>query len=188
MRTANALLTAEQLLRLPDDGLWHELVQGRLISMSPPGFAHGICGNRLGTALTNHVRSERLGLVTPQDTGFKLASDPDTVRAPDIAFVSRGRIPRGELPASYWNGAPDLAVEVLSPRESRREMDKKAREYLTSGARAVWIVNPRTRTVTIHHADSEPVAFGEHETLRDERLLPGFAYSLTELFEDLPRK
>lgn len=188
MAPVAGLLTAEELLRMPEDDLRHELVDGRLITMSPPGFAHGICGNRLATALTVFVHQRRLGLVAPQDTGFKLKSDPDTVRAPDVAFVSRARLPRGELPVTYWDGAPDLAVEVLSPDDRLREIEKKIREYLACGATSVWVVCPRTRTVTVRHAGTRPVIIREGDALEDPIVLPGFSHPLSELFENLARR
>jgi Uma2 family endonuclease len=187
MATREGLLTADDLLRMPDDDLWHELHEGRLITMSPPGFGHGVCANRLATALTNYVRAHGLGLVAPQDTGFKLKSSPDTVRAPDVAFVSRGRVPPGELPERYWDGAPDLAVEVVSPGERRRDVEKKVQEYLACGARAVWVVRPRARTVSLHHPFTTPIVLAEPARLEDAAALPGFSYPLSELFEDLAR-
>lgn len=188
MGAATRLLTADELFRMPDDDLWHELVEGKLITMSPPGFAHGICGNRLNVALTVFARERQLGWVAPQDTGFKLKSDPDTVRAPDVAFVSRARVPRGELPVKYWDGAPDLAVEVLSPGERLREIERKVREYLACGATAVWVVRLRTRTVTLHHAGRLPVVLGEHDALEDAAVLPGFSYPISDLFEKIARR
>jgi len=185
MQTPVALLTADQLFRMPDDGYCHELVEGRLTTVSPPGFVHGICGGRLIAALERHVREQGLGYVA-QDTGFTLRTDPDTVRAPDVAFVAAARIPRGDLPLKYWPGAPDLAVEVLSPRE--RGIDRKIEDYLTSGARAVWIVRPRDRTVTVHHPAAPPRVFQEDELLEDPQVMPGFRYPLRDLFENLPRR
>jgi Uma2 family endonuclease len=178
------LLTAAELLRMPDDDMWHELVAGRLITMSPPGFAHGICAGRLEHALTTFARRRKLGLVAPQDTGFKLKSDPDTVRAPDVAFVRASRIPR-QLPTAYWDGAPDLAVEVLSPREREREVLKKVPEYLECGSTAVWVVRPRTRSVTLFHSGSEPVTLSGDDALTDPRVLPGFRFELPRLFEGI---
>ena len=180
--------TADDLLRLPDDDLFHELVDGRLITMSPPGFGHGLCGGRLHVALSTFVSRRRLGVVVPQDTGFKLRSDPDTVRAPDVAFVSRARIPPGPFPSAYWNGAPDLAVEVLSPGERLAATEAKIREYLTCGARAVWVVRPRTRTMSIYHAGEPPVVFTQADSIEDPVVLPGFTYALRRLFEDLPMR
>lgn len=187
MATPTRLLTADELLRLPDDHLRHELVDGTLATMSPPGFAHGLYGSRLQFALTSFVREHRLGVV-PQGTGFVLRRDPETVRAPDVAFVSADRIPAGPLPETYFEGAPDLAVEVISPGERSRDVEAKVREYLACGARAVWVVRPRTRTVVTHHAGESPRTFTEHDTLEDRVVLPGFRYRVRELFEGIARK
>jgi Uma2 family endonuclease len=107
--------------------------------------------------------------------------DPDTVRAPDVAFVARARIPK-ELQPHYWDGPPDLAVEVLSLRDRERDVLRKVNEYLTCGAQAVWVVRPATRTVTLHHPGSVVRRLGEHDVLTDHRVLPRFRYSLTDLF------
>ncbi|MBP1606381.1 MAG: hypothetical protein H6Q08_1755, partial [Acidobacteria bacterium] len=107
---------------------------------------------------------------------------------PDVAFVAQARVPRGELPLKYWNGAPDLAVEVLSPGERTREVDTKVREYLDCGATAVWVVRPRTRTVTVHHRGGPAHLFAEGDLLEDPVVMPGFRYPLKDLFEDLPRR
>src|SRR5438094_4372444 len=110
-------MTADQLLRMPEDGCRHELRAGELITMSPPGGQHGQFNNRLNIPLGAHVLAGRLGVVVTE-VGFRLSRDPDTVRAPDIAVVRRERIPPGGVPVGYWEGAPDLAVEVISPSES----------------------------------------------------------------------
>lgn len=185
MQSAVAPLTADQLFWMPDDGYHHELVEGRLTTMSPPGFVHGICGGRLMEALGRHVREQGLGHVV-QDVGFTLRRNPDTVRAPDVAFVAAARVPPGDLPLKYWPGAPDLAVEVLSPRE--RGVQRKVEDYLTSGARAVWVVRPRDWTVTVHHPGASPRVFQEDEMLEDAVVVPGFTYPLRDLFENIPRR
>lgn len=184
MATGARLLTADELLHLPDDELRHELVEGRLTTMSPTGLVHGILAGQLAAALTAHVNERRLGLVTVE-TGFTLKSRPDTVRAPDVSFISRARVPPGNLSAKFWDGAPDLAVEVLSPDDRPHEVENKTREYLEAGAAAVWIVRPDARTVTIHHASGDPVVFGEGDVLEDPAALPGFRLSISELFEQM---
>src|SRR5437867_11621007 len=98
-------ITAEELFRIPDDGYKYELVAGRLRKMTPAGSLHGVVGMRLATTITDHVDRHRLGVTFAADTGFKLASDPDTVRAPDVAFVARERIPATGIPTAYWQGA-----------------------------------------------------------------------------------
>jgi Uma2 family endonuclease len=183
MAQHTTVLTAEDLLRMPDDGLHkRELVAGRLVTMTPAGVQHGVVGTRLGAAMATHVDAHRLGFVCGPDTGFQLASDPDTVRSPDLSFVVRSRVSASGLPQGYWQGAPDLAVEILSPGDSRSELRAKIAEYLRLGAREVWFVEPAERRLTIHGAGQTPRVLGEADTLEGGSLLPGFRYALSRLF------
>jgi Uma2 family endonuclease len=175
-------ITADELLRMPDDGYKYELVAGRLRKMTPAGSIHGVVGMRMAVAISVHVDQHQLGVVFAADTGFKLASSPDTVRAPDVSFVSRGRIPTGGIPKAYWPGAPDLAVEVLSPTDVRSEIDEKIDEYLRSGVRLVWFVNPFERRVTIHRPGKGPLVLDERDSVDGGDVLPGFSYPLARLF------
>ena len=175
-------ITAEELFRMPDDGYKYELVAGRLRKMSPPGSLHGVVGMRLAIALGAYVEQHELGVLFAADTGFKLASNPDTVRGPDVAFVARERIPAGGIPTGYWPGAPDLAVEVMSPTDRRSEIDEKIDEYLRSGVRMVWFVEPPPRRVTVHRPGTQPVVLDETDMLDGADVLPGFSYPLGRLF------
>ena len=175
-------ITADELLHMPDDGYKYELVAGRLRKMTPAGSLHGVVGMRLAIALGAYVDDQHLGVLFAADTGFKLASNPDTVRAPDIAFVARERIPAGGIPTAYWPGAPDLAVEVLSPTDVRSEVDEKIDEYLRSGVRLVWFVNPFERGVTVHRPGKRPLVLEEHDSVDGGDVLPGFSYPLARLF------
>ena len=175
-------ISADELLHMPDDGYKYELVAGRLRKMTPAGSLHGVVGMRLAIALGAYVDDQHLGVLFAADTGFKLASNPDTVRAPDIAFVARERIPAGGIPTAYWPGAPDLAVEVLSPTDVRSEVDEKIDEYLRSGVRLVWFVNPFERRVTVHRPGKEPLVLEEHDSVDGRDVLPGFSYPLARLF------
>src|SRR5688572_4499350 len=178
MAQETRVITADELFRMPD-GDKYELVGGRLRKMTPPGSIHGVVEIRLGAALANHVDENHLGVVFAGDTGFKLASNPDTVRGPDVAFVARSRVPAGGIPVAYWPGAPDLAVEVLSPSETRSEIDEKIEEYLRGGTRQVWVVDPARRRVTIHRPNGAPQLLSEADTLEGADLLPGFRYPLS---------
>jgi Uma2 family endonuclease len=176
-------ITAEELFQMRDDGYRYELVAGRLRKLTPAGALHGVIGSRLAAAVGAHVDEHRLGLVLAADTGFKLAQDPDTVRAPDVAFVSRARIPASGIPTGYWSGPPDLAVEVLSPTDVRSEIGEKIAEYLQFGVRQVWSVDPTARRVTIHRPIAAPESLGESETLDGGDVLPGFRYQLSRPFD-----
>jgi Uma2 family endonuclease len=177
------VVTADDLMRMPDDGYSYELVQGRLIKMPKPGALHGIIGTRLFSALIRLVEAHDLGAVFPQDTGFKLTSNPDTVRAPDLAFVTRERVASVGFPEGFWPGAPDLAVEVRSPHDSLRELSKKADEYLSHGSRLVWVIDPRRQEVTVFRAAHEPVTLAHTDVLSGADVVPGFEMPVVRLFE-----
>ena len=176
-------VTAEELWGMPDDGYHrYELDRGRLLTMTPAGGLHGLIASRLHVALATHVNEGRLGIVVSADTGFKLESNPDTVRAPDLAFIASDRIPMTGIPEGFWRGAPDLAVEVLSPSDRRSEVNEKIAQYLRLGVKQVWFVEPSPRRVTVHVPDQLPQVLHESDTLDGGELLPGFRYSLSNLF------
>ena len=174
-----AITTAEDLLRAGDIGRC-ELVRGELRMMIPPGFEHGRIAINLTAPIANHVKSCGLGTVVAAETGFLLSHDPDTVRAPDIAFVRASR-PSGPR-RGYYPGAPDLAVEVLSPDDRPGYVREKVAEWLQAGALAVWVVDPRDRTVTVHEPDRAPSVFAEAEVLNGGDLLPGFELAVRDVF------
>lgn len=177
-----ALLTADDLLELPDDGLPHELVKGELRTMTPAGLPHGtICG-LISTRIGLHVLSHRLGVVATEATGFKLARDPDTLRCPDVSFISNARVPPDDASRRFMDGAPDLAIEVLSPDDTVFEIEEKVEEYLAAGARAVWVVNPKLRRVTIHAPGAAPRILHEGDSLDGGEILPGFTCPVRDIF------
>lgn len=175
-----SVTTAEQLARLPDDECRYELVEGRLRRMSPVGGVHGMLVLRLGAAIAAWVAERDLGVVMTE-TGFVLERNPDTVRAPDLAFVHASRIPPTGVPAGYWPGAPDLVAEILSPGDRRTEMRAKVRDYLRSGVRLVWVIDPVARACTVSRSLSAIPGRVQH-TLDGEDVLPGFSCSLPQLF------
>jgi Uma2 family endonuclease len=124
MSTASHTTTADELLKLPRGKVRYELVKGELQSMSPAGSEHGAVTLRLSTLLDQFVTDRGLGLAFGAETGFLIHRDPDTVRAPDLAFVGQERIPPESPPQGFWPGAPDLAVEVVSPGDVVREIDE----------------------------------------------------------------
>lgn len=181
MTTSVQFITAEQLLAMPNDQR-RELVKGELRTMAPAGFDHGAIIMRLARLMANHVEAHQLGVVVGAETGFKLARNPDTVRGADIGFVSKARIPAKGLPKGFWEGAPDLAVEVVSPGDRIDEVEEKVDDYLSAGAKVVWVVNPFRRTVTVYHSGETPVPRGEKETLEGGDVLPGFSCNVTRIF------
>lgn len=146
--TSTALMTAEELLNLPDDDLRHELINGELITMPPPGFPHGRVAMRLGAPLAQFVLDHELGEVFDY-SGFQLTVNPDTVLGPDISFISKQRLTEMEEVEGYWQGPPDLAVEVLSPGDRPGKVNKKISRWLESGTKQVWIVDRKHRKLTV---------------------------------------
>jgi Uma2 family endonuclease len=178
-------VTAEQLLRMPDDGYRYELVAGELRKMTPASWRHGAIAGHLHVLLGAHVSERNLGRVLGADPGFLLARDPDTVRAPDIAFLGTERL-QGEKPEeAFWPGAPDLAVEVLSPGDTTGEVDEKVGAWLDAGASMVWVVNPKWRTVTVYRSATEIKTLTENDELNGEDVVPGFHCRVGDIFVNL---
>jgi len=175
-------VTANELSRMPRGRLRYELVQGELRQMPLFGGEHGVVATHLISLLADHAQSNHLGIVFGVGIGFKIAANPDTVRAPDIAFIGHERIPASGIPRGFWPGAPDLAVEVVSPGDTVYEVDEKVEEWLAAGARAVWIVNPKRRTITIHRASGETTTLREDEQLSGEDVVPDFSYRVADIF------
>jgi len=149
--------------------------------MSPAGSEHGLIALRIGSALLDFVESHALGVVLGAETGFQIAQNPDTVRAPDVAFIRAERV-GGKLPRGFFPGAPDLAVEVLSPNDRASEVLAKVQEWLDAGCRAVWVVDPATRTVTIYRGRREALILTSTDTLGGGELLPGFSAAVARFF------
>ena len=175
------LVTAEELLRLPDDGCRRELVGGELRQMAPAGEEHGLVAMRLGAALERHVREQGLGNVYAAETGFKLRADPDTVRAPDVAFVARVQLEATPPGSGYREGPPTLAVEVVSPQDRASEVAEKVYDWLHYGAEEVWVVDPGRHTVSVYRQTEGVRVLTAQETLRSP-LLPGWELPVNELF------
>ncbi len=173
------ITTAEELLKAQHIGRC-ELVRGELRMMVPPGFEHGRIALEIGHRLKQHVARANLGVVVAAETGFRLSTDPDTVRAPDAAFVRAERV-KGSI-RGYFPGAPDLAVEVLSPGDRPGEVAEKVAEWLQAGAQAVWVLDPADRTVTIHAPGQWPRRLGPEDVLGGGNALPGFEIVVGEIF------
>jgi Uma2 family endonuclease len=180
MATIERLMTAVELLQTPGLGRC-ELVQGELILMSPAGFEHGQIAINIGWALKAFVRSHPIGVITGAETGFHIGHEPDTVRAPDAAFIRRERVP--PMPVrGFFPEAPDLAVEVLSPNDRASEVLSKVRDWLNSGCLAVWVIDPETTTVTVYHSQDQIAVLGPTDTLTGGDVLPGFSVLVAEIF------
>jgi Uma2 family endonuclease len=173
-------MTAEMLFDAPDMGRC-ELVRGEIVMMSPSGALHGACVDSIERRLGNYVVEQTLGKTFGAETGFIIARDPDTVRAPDVAFVTNSRLP-DPMPAGYFPGPPDLAIEVLSPGDRASDVNAKTRDWLAAGCREVWNVDPQTQTITIHREEKSVSLLTASDILESPLLLPGFRAAVKELF------
>ncbi|MGH8570220.1 MAG: Uma2 family endonuclease [Gammaproteobacteria bacterium] len=179
--TSFAALTAADLERLSLPGKQVELVRGRLVVREPPGTRHGVIAASLAYYLSHFVRRNGLGVVIAQDTGFKITSDPDTVRAPDVAFVARERA--GLIQArGYAELAPDLLAEILSPDDRPAEVLAKVADWLAAGTKLVWVVDPERSEVRVYRDDGSLTVLRENDALEGETVLPGFVCPVTHVF------
>jgi Uma2 family endonuclease len=175
------LMTAEELLRLNLPDKRTELIRGRLVVRDPGGARHGAVAMRLGYRIMAHVEAHDLGRVYAAETGFKIESAPDTVRAPDVAFIAKHRVPEVE-PRGYPGWAPDLAVEVLAHDDHPAETLEKIAQWLKAGVRLVWVVDSEKRTGRIYRADGSEALLGPNDVLDGEDMLPGFGCPLANLW------
>lgn len=182
MTTANVLVTAEELFSMPDDGFRYELVRGELRKMAPAGYVHGRVAMNIATPLDQFARVHHLGIVCAAETGFKLASNPDTVRAPDVAFIRRDRVEEIGNVEGYWPGAPDLVVEVVSPSDTYSEVEEKVLEWLEAGVHMVIVANPRKRVVTVYRSLTEITVLTEADTLDGADVVPGWNLAVRDIF------
>jgi Uma2 family endonuclease len=178
---SSSVVTAEQLARFPDDEFRYELVDGRVHRMSPVGGVHGMLVVRLAAAIELWLQEHPIGVLLTE-TGFVLTRNPDTVRAPDLAFVRADRIPSTGVPFGFWPGAPDLAVEILSPDDSPSDVRTKVRDYLRRGVPLVWVIDPRAQRVTAYRPSAVFQTLAADGALDGGGVLPGFTYPLRRLF------
>jgi Uma2 family endonuclease len=157
------------------------LIYGELVMMSPAGAQHGVVAGRLYRAIAEFVDAYALGQTFAAETGFKIESNPDLVRAPDASFVRKDRLP-AKLPKGFLELVPDLAVEVVSPEDRKREVAEKVNMWLAHGTVSCWVADPATRTLTVHRAGQEPIRLTSRDELRDEPTLPGFVLSVQSIF------
>jgi Uma2 family endonuclease len=179
-------ITAEDLLKLPDDGTRHDLVRGVLRTTAPAGGSHGATVMPISASLYAYVTSMNLGVVYGAETGFLTARNPDTVLAPDCAFVSAKRVLRLQARTGFLRGAPDLAIEVASPRDSLRSVNEKSAEWMAAGVRMLIVLQPRRRTVTVHRPAQEPVVLAGEDVLDGGDVVPGWRISVAEVFAQSP--
>lgn len=183
MASAPTTLDAAGLLSLPNDGFRYELVEGVVRMLSPAGGRHGRVAHTLALLVGMHVRREQLGAVYAAETGFLLARNPDTVRAPDVAFVRQERATRIDDDTGFVTVVPDLVGEVVSPRDSFSEVEGKVFSWLAAGTRLVIVVDPMTRTVHAYRQADRAVVLREGESLDASDVLPGLTLDVADLFQ-----
>lgn len=176
------LLTAEEFAALPLAGLRSELIEGELRTMPPTFEDHGEVTMRLSVILGQYVLAQRLGKLYAAETGFLIARSPDTVRAPDIAFIQQARLSSPRSAPRWVPVIPDLVVEVVSSGDRPAEVGAKVEMWLTAGVRLVWVVAPEERTIEVHSAESAPIILTENDTLEGADVVPGFSTPVAEIF------
>ena len=183
MTTSRKLMTADDLLAMPHDGMRYELICGQLIEMPPPGIMHGLVAANIGLLIGYFVKQRNSGYSLAAETGIHIERGPDTIRAADYAFVTRQRMTEPPPAQGYAFGVcPDLVVEVASPNDRQPEIDAKTQMWLGAGVRLVLNVYPETREVYAHHEDGSVQQFGIDDVLTCEPALPGFACPVADIF------
>ena len=182
MATKAKLMTAEELLEMPDDGFRYELVRGELIKMPPAGHMSSFLELRVGAKLLDFVEANGLGRAYSSNGGFMLESNPDTVLAPDASFVRQERVEAAGDGDGYFPGPPDLAIEVISPSDRYTEVEEKVSEWLNAGTLMVIVVNPRNRTVRVYCSLADSVLLTEQDVLDGGSVVPGWRLPVADIF------
>ncbi len=176
-------LTAADLLRLYSEGVRGELIQGEFHATMSTGVTHGKVVINMAGELRSFIRPRRLGSLMGSDTGVLLERDPDTVREPDIAYISADRMPLGADVPGYSEVIPDLVVEVASPSDTPQQVEEKARMWLSYGVRLVWTAHPSTRTVNVYPQSGARFTLAENDILDGDDVLPGFSWEVSDIFD-----
>lgn len=175
--------TDEAFMALPDDGQHYEIVNGELIDMGNLGAKHGYIAIILSSALFAVVMAQKLGALFDSSTAFKMKNG--NKRSPDISFFAKERLQElDDLPTGFLDGAPDLAIEILSPTNTIEEIDSKLAEYFENGARLVWVINPNQHHVLVYRSAQEPDRLLKSiDALDGEDVIPGFSLPVADLFQ-----
>jgi Uma2 family endonuclease len=187
-KSAPKLVTAEDLpgLKVHDP---YELVKGEIVQLSPAGGKHGRVAGRAHTLVLLHAHRRKLGIVVSSDTGYYVHRNPDSVRAPDVAFISKERLARFEAdPGTFYPEAPDLAIEVVSPSDTFDYVVEKVEEYLSAGGKAVWVLIPRNETIVVFELGKPARTLHAKDTISGGDALPGFKARVSAFFTDKPKK
>lgn len=181
--TGNRLITADELLKMYSDGKRGELIRGEFVPKMAAGEEHGAIVIKLGWLLGNATIPNNLGRLVASDSGVQVEWEPDTVREPDIAFIARERRPRGTVVRGYTEIPPDLVVEVVSPSNRQPAINDKARMWVDSGVRLVWVVWPETKMIEIHRPNEPVITLRESDTLTGMDVIPQFSCPVRDIFD-----
>jgi Uma2 family endonuclease len=184
--TQTKLITADELLLMPNTKYGCELVRGKIVRYMPTGISHGIVAAKVVRSLGSFVNENKLGIVLAAETGFYIFQTPDTVRAPDAAFIGNEKLAKYGITEKFFPDAPDLAVEVVSPSDRKKEIEDKIKDYLTAGVSIIWVIYPQNRIVAVYRQSNLVSILRDDDELDGENVLPDFRLSLSELFADLP--
>ena len=183
MATKSGLVTAQDLWDMPNDGYRYELVRGERVRTAPAEAEHGNLGMTIGASLYNHAVNHGLGRVYAAETGFLIGTDPDHVRSPDVAFVRQDRVAEAGRVTGFFPGAPDLAIEVISPNDLYTEVEEKVEDWLAAGAAMVILINPRNRTAILRMDGRAPVILTARDVLEGGEVVPGWSMTVGKIFE-----
>ena len=185
-QTRTGLMTADELLMMPNSRWGYELVRGKLKKYMPAGNLHGIIALKIGRIVGNFVEENNLGVVVAAETGFLISHNPDTVRAPDSAFIGKEKLAKYGITEKFFPDAPDLAVEVVSPNDRKKDIEDKVQDYLAAGVNLIWIIYPQKQFVVVHRQSKIVSILFETDELEGEEVLPNFRLPLEKLFGNLP--
>lgn len=176
-------VTAEELEAIPDDGFQYELIEGVVRRMAPASFRPSNLAVRVTIRIGAYAEAHRLGEITGADGGYVLARDPDTVLAPDVAFVRADRLPSAAEQEHFPELAPDLVVEVISPSDRMKDVNEKVDRYLAAGVPLVWVFHPRQTNVTVHRRGRPVLTLEAGDVVDGEDILPGFQLPVADIFQ-----
>ena len=182
-KTSSSITTADQLFAIPDDGNRYELINGSLKMMSPAGAEHGKIAGRIYVRLASHVEQNELGTTYAAETGFRISDSPDTVRAPDAAFISQRRLASLESTRGYLPLAPDLVVEVISPSDSFSAVEQKAQQWIEAGCLLVLVADPENVLLRAYTGDGQVRDFHEGQTFAAKKACPGWKLDVNDAFD-----
>ncbi len=177
------LMTVDDLQQLHSAGVGGELIAGVFSEKMPVGGKHGEVAVALAAELLGFVRPRRLGRVAGTDAGVRLERDPDTVREPDVAYISAETLPLDVNVDGYYEVVPDLVIEITSPSDAEWQAHDKARMWLSFGVSMAWVVDPRARTVDVHVPGEARRRLGEDDELDGGDVLPGFRCSVSQILD-----